>query len=140
MTTESKPRNGVLSLGEVGSAVDFATQASNVRVTPNYEESGDRLELLDGSTLTPDTTRVDKLTIEAVQDFTDAAGFVNWTWLNDLTLVPFSWKPNGDTGPTYSGNVNVRAVEVGGDVGKRNMTTAEWDCDGPTLRTEAAGA
>jgi hypothetical protein len=138
MTVESKPRNGVLSLGATGSAVDFATQSSNVRVTPNYEESGDRLELLDGTVLEPDTTRIDKLTIEAVQDFTDAAGFVNWTWLNDLTLVPFTWQPNGPTGPTYSGNVNVRAVEVGGDVGKRNMTTAEWNLDGKADRAEPA--
>jgi hypothetical protein len=138
-TTESKPRNGILSFGTAPDpVVEFSCQASNVKVTPGYEESGDRLELLCGNVLQPDTTRVDKLTIEAVQDFTDVTGFVNWTWLNDLTTVPFTWQPVGAAGPTYSGNVNVRAVEVGGDVGKRNMMTAEWDCDGKAVRTEAA--
>lgn len=138
-TQESKPKNGLLTFGTAPDpVVDFACQAANVKVTPGYEESGDRLELLDGTVLQPDTTRVDKLTIEAVQDFADAAGFVNWTWLNDLETVPFTWQPQGATGPTYSGNVNVRAVEVGGDINKRNMTTAEWDLDGKAVRTEAA--
>jgi hypothetical protein len=133
MTTESKVNNGSLTLG----GTEFATQASNVRITPTYDEDGDALPMLDGGELTADVIRGNTLAITAVQDFTDAAGFVNYTWLNDLELVPFVWKPTGPTGPTYSGNVEVRAVEVGGDVKKRLTSDAEWTCSGPVNRTEA---
>lgn len=138
MTTESKLRNGSLTLGTSPTQVDFATQASNVKITPEYDEEGDPLELLDGGTLQPEVKRTDKLNIEAVQDFTDVAGFVNYTWLHDLELVDFTWQPTGATGPTYTGKVTVRAVEVGGDVGKRAMTSAEWTIQGKAVRTEAA--
>lgn len=135
--TESKMKNGTLTLG-AAPGTDFACQASNVKITPEYDEEGDRLEVLCGDVLDPTETRNDKLTIEAVQDFTDVAGFVNYTWLHDLEWVPFTWAPTGATGPSYSGTVKVKAVEVGGEANKRAMTTAEWRVDGKAIRTEAA--
>lgn len=132
--TESKLKAGTLTLG----GVDFAAQATNVRVTPTHDEDGDAVETLDGSALTPDVTRGNTLALTAIQDWEDVDGFVNYTWENDLETVAFSWKPKGAAGPTYAGNVEVRAVEVGGDVNKRTTTDAEWTCEGPVNRTEAA--
>lgn len=129
---EDKLKDGLLTLD----AVEFAAQATNVSVEPTHDEDGDPVETLDGSQLTPDVTRGDTLKITAIQDFTDVAGFVNFTWENDLVTVPFSWKPRA-AGPTYSGNVQVRAVTVGGEVNKRITTEAEWTCEGPVVRTEA---
>jgi hypothetical protein len=129
---EDKLKEGVLTLD----AVSFAAQATSIEIEPTHDEDGDPLETLDGSRLNPDVTRGDTLKITAVQDFTDVAGFVNFTWENDLATVPFSWKPRA-VGPTYSGNVEVRAVKVGGEVNKRVTTEAEWTCEGPVVRAEA---
>lgn len=58
---------------------------------------------------------------------------------NDLTDVPFSWKPNVDSG-TWSGTVAIRAVELGGDVNSRLSTDWEFKVTGtgvPTLTPDA---
>lgn len=132
--TESKIKEGTLTLD----GVDHSCQPTSVKITPGYEEEGDALETLCGDLLSPDTTRSDTLAITAVQDFTDVAGLVNFSWLNDLEHVPFVWAPRGAEGPTYSGTVEVRALEVGGDVGKRLSTEAEWKVDGKAIRAEPA--
>jgi hypothetical protein len=128
---EDKLKGGVLTLD----AIDFAAQATSVEVEPTHDEDGDPIETLDGSTLAADVTRGDSLKITAIQDFTDVAGFVNFTWQNDLATVPFTWTPVAG-GPSYSGNVQVRAVKVGGEVNKRITTEAEWTCEGPVIRAE----
>lgn len=133
MITESKIKNGSLTLG----ALEFGAQPTNVTITPTHDEDGDAVETLDGSQLTPDVTRGNTLKMTAIQDWEDVAGFVNYTWEHDLETVAFVWKPRGAAGPTYAGNVEVRAVEVGGDVNKRTTTDAEWTCEGPVARTEA---
>lgn len=126
--TDSRLKNGTLTIN----ALPFATQATNVRLVPKTSSSGDTLEVLSGDTIDPDETVDWSLVIEAVQDFTDEAGFVNFTLQNAGEVHPYSWKPNA-TGPTYSGTVRVQPVEVGGDVNARNTTTAEWACmEAPT--------
>lgn len=124
--TESKLKVGTLTfVVGVADPVSFACQATNVRITPDHNEDGDAVETLCGDKLTPDTVRADALNITAIQDFTDPDGFVAFSWANDLDVATVSWKPNVDA-PTYSGVVQVRAVEVGGEVNKRITTDAEW--------------
>lgn len=125
--TESKLKLGRLRF-TVGEAdpVDFTCQATNVRITPDHNEDGDAVETLCGDKLTPDTIRSDALNITAIQDFTDVDGFVAFSWDNDLAAVDVAWAPTGVGGPEYTGTVQVRAVEVGGDVNKRLTTDAEW--------------
>lgn len=133
-TTESKLWEGTLTIDGVG----YACQAANVKITPKHNASGDTLFLLCGNELAPSTTRGNTLAISAVQDFDDPEGFVAMTWEKDLTDVPFTWEPNNVEGSvSYSGTVGVRAVEVGGDVRVRNMTSAEWDVVGPVVPTRS---
>lgn len=126
--TDSRLHKGTLTLGTV--PVAFACQATNIRITPTHDEDGDSVEVLCGDVLPPVKKRSDVLAITAVQDFTDPDGFVAYTWANDLTEVPFTWQPN-ETGPTYAGTVEVLACEIGGDVGTRITTDAEWTVVGP---------
>lgn len=133
--TESKNKSGKLTFE---TSDTFETQATNVTITPSYEEVGDPVETLSGDQLTASTTRGNLLKITAIQDFTDADGFVAYTWANDLTDVTFSWQPNGTSGPTYSGTVQVKACEVGGDVNTRLTTETEWTCIGEVNMTPAS--
>jgi hypothetical protein len=136
--TESKLKTGTLTFTIAPDpAVSFECQATNVRITPSYDSSGDALETLCGDTLAEDETRSDALNITAIQDFTDPDGFVAWSWEHDLESAVVAWLPTGVTGPTYAGTVKVKAVEVGGDVNKRLTTDAEWAFAGKATYTPA---
>lgn len=135
---ESKLKSGTLTFTVGGGTpLAFTCQATNVRISPKHDEDGDTLETLCGDVLGAEETRTDSLLITAVQDFDDPAGFQSFSWDNDRTPAEFSWKPNA-TGPTYTGTVKVRALEVGGDVNKRLTVDAEWPCVGTVTRADAA--
>lgn len=122
--TESRLKNGTLTID--GHA--FNTQATNVRLTPKTDDTGDTLEVLSGDTIAPDDTTTWSLVIDAVQDFTEPTGFVNFAMQNAGDVVAYTWAPNGAGEVSYAGTVKVRPVEVGGDVNARLTTSAEWPC------------
>lgn len=133
---ESKLKTGTLTLG-TAPAVDFACQATNVRLTPSADETGDEVETLCGDTIGAETTTSWVLAGTSIQDFDAPAGFVLYCFEHDLDTVAFSWLPNVDSG-TWTGNVRIRAVEVGGDVNTRLSTDWEWPIIGtPTLTPNA---
>jgi hypothetical protein len=129
---DSRVRSGTLTLDETS----FATQATNVTLTPTHEDDGAAVEVLDGSELPAAKKRRNTLAIDAVQDFDDPDGFIAFTWTNDITDVAFSWTP-GPESPTYSGTVQILALEVGGDVGSRLTTSASWEVVGDVVVTPA---
>lgn len=131
----SKLKSGTLTLD--GTA--FATQATNVRLAPPDQPKGNDVgEVLSGDPLPPETEDPWTMAITAVQDFEDAAGFVNFTWTNEGELVPYVWAPMGAAGPSFAGTVTVWPVELGGDVNKRLTSDAEWNLGEKPVRTEAA--
>jgi hypothetical protein len=125
--TDSRLKVGMLTLD----GIEFASQATNVTLTPDTAEDGDALEVLSGETITPDESTSWVMAITAVQDFDDPDGFINFALGNAGELVPYSWTPNDTaTGVTYTGSVRVRPVPIGGDVASRNTTAASWPIDG----------
>lgn len=130
---ESRLKSGTLTID----AVSYATQATNVRLSPKTDEQGDALEVLSGDTINPEDETTWTLDIRAVQDFDDPAGFVNNALQNAGEVVAYSWKPNAGS-PTYAGTVRVRPVEIGGDVNKRLTTDASWPCQQTPVATYPA--
>jgi hypothetical protein len=129
MITDSRNKGGTLTLD----ALEFAKQMTNVTMTPSVDEEGDRIETLDESTIEPDEITSWAMDLGAIQDFTDAAGFVEFARANDGEVVSFVWAPNGAGEVSYAGTVKVRAVPFGGDVNTRLTTTASWSViTGPT--------
>lgn len=137
--TESRLKFGTLSLGTT-SPKQFECQATNVRLTPDAEintDGEDAIETLCGATTTtsPDTTVTVawELNIDAIQDFDSPTGFVQYCFDNAGKVEAFSWKPNANS-PTYSGQVRILPVEIGGDVAKRLTTSASFPVVGvPTI-------
>jgi hypothetical protein len=131
--TVSKLKSGTLTLDGIA----FATQATNVRIVPPDRPSGDDVgEVLSGDPLPAETEAKWSLVINAVQDFDNTAGFVNFTWTSQGEVVPFTWAPSGATGPTFAGTLTVWPVELGGDVNKRLTTEAEFELEAKPTRTE----
>ena len=132
MITESKLKTGTLTLD----ALPFASQATNVRLTPSVDEQGDPIETLSGDQKGADEITTWALTVEAVQDFDDVDGFVKFCFDNAGQAVPFSWQASA-TSPTWTGSLTVRAVEFGGPVNTRNTTEAEFPVIGTPTWTPA---
>lgn len=115
---------------------EFAKQMTSVTLTPSTDTEGDAVETLSGAKIEPDEVTTWELSLGAIQDFNDPAGFVEFSRANAGDVVSFSWLPNV-AGPTYSGQVRVRAVAIGGDVASRLTTEAGWPVIGDPVHTPA---
>lgn len=127
--TQSRLKSGTLTID----AVDFAGQASNVRLTPSVTEEGDRLEVLSGDVLEPEELTEWALEFTGVQDFDDEDGWVEFCRASAGDVVAFTWEPNSVAAPSYAGTCKVRAVVIGGDVAARLTSDASFPVvTGPT--------
>lgn len=141
--TESRVRKGSLKFGPVGGGtteVDFSCQPTNVRVTPSYDDDGDRTETLCGDVIPPGKIESWVLAGTSVQDFDDPQGFLTFCFENRTMTVPFTWQPNVEGAPEWSGNVVIVALEEGGDVNTRITTDFEFDVSGDPTRTYGTGS
>ena len=131
---DSRVRNGTLALGDT--PVQFECQATNVRIVPDHNQE-DGVETLCGDMSEPSLETTWTLAVTAIQDFNDPAGFVNYCFDNNGTAVAFEWVPGpAATSPSFTGTVQIRAVEIGGDVATQLTTDAEFPCIGQPVRTE----
>lgn len=134
MIEDSRLKGGTLTLDAVAT---FAKQMTSVVLTPSTETDGEPVETLDGSRIEADEKSNWTLELGAIQDFTDPAGFVEWSRANGGDEVPFTWEPNQDGAPSYAGVVKVRPVPIGGNVAERLTTTASWPLVGDPTPTYA---
>jgi hypothetical protein len=147
---ESKQKTGILTLGgtatqagtppvwTVTGGTSFACQATNVRVTPNYEDDGDALEVLCGDSLGVGKKESWVLAGTSIQDFDNPEGFLAYCFDERLTDVGFTWQAN-TTAPLWAGMLTVIALEEGGDVNTRLTTDWEFAIIGTPSRGLATG-
>jgi hypothetical protein len=129
---DSRLGPGTLTLG----GTDFSHQASAVRLTPDVS-SEDGTPTLATPDPAPESTVAWALNIDAIQDFENPAGLVNYLMDNALDEVAFDWTPL-DTGPSYAGTVQIVPMEVGGDVAVQVVTSVELPLVGEPVRTDVA--
>jgi hypothetical protein len=136
---ESKLKTGSLKLG-TAPGTEFGCQETNVRITPEHNEEGDQQETLCGDVLTAVTTTSWTLNGTAIQDWDATSGqsIVQYSWAHDGETVPFVWKPNAGA-TSFSGNVTIRALELGGDVNTRITTDFAWPLAGKPTTVWATG-
>jgi hypothetical protein len=114
---------------------EFNTQASAVRLTPSVE-SEDGTPTLAVPEPAPESTITWALNIDAIQDFTEPAGLVNYLMDNALAEVPFVWTPLTSDGTVYEGTVQIVPMEIGGDVAVQVVTSVELPVVGTPTRTD----
>lgn len=125
-------KTGLLTLD----GAEFASQATNVNLTPSTDEDGDALEVLSGATIAADDETTWVLNITSVQDFNDPAGFIAMSLSQAGDEVPFTWRPGpADVSVSYAGTVKIRPVPIGGDVASRLTTAASWPLVGAPTPT-----
>ena len=124
---------------------EFGHQVAAVRLTPSVE-SEDGTPTLAVPEPAPNTTISWALNVDAIQDFHEPAGFVNFLMDNRLAEMFFEWTPQTAEATKYAGKCQVVPIEVGGDVAVQVVTSVELPVvgepartDGPAADVEAAG-
>lgn len=118
---------GEITIGEVGTAVDFTAQLTGGTVTWDKEKEDD-VPVLSGGVLAGDTTYTAKISGNVFQDLGDAGGLVEFSWTNKGAQFPFSYTPATAVGRSITGVVTIDPIDVGGDeMKKRPQSDFEWD-------------
>lgn len=136
--TDSRVGPGTLVIGELTSV---ECQMSNVRLVPEHNEEDGVATLCDPEPV-PETTTAWTLQGTAIQDFElpAATGFQEYCRANNKAEKPFTWTPNTNYGGTtkvqYTGTVQIRAVEIGGEVGKQITTEFSMPVKGEPVRVD----
>lgn len=131
MITESRLRDGTLTIGTTPTSLDMSCQLTNVRFASSYSDDGDAIETLCGDKIAP-AEKSDGATLQGtfIQDWTAAANsIILFLLANDLTEQDYTYTPNPD-GPTFAGKVRIKLPGefLGGDVNTRITSDFEWTC------------
>jgi hypothetical protein len=132
---DSRQGVGTLKLG----GTEYGYQAAAVKLTPNVN-SNDGTPTLAVPDPAPETLVTWALNIDAIQDFENPAGLVNYLMDNALAEVAFEWTPLTADGTKYAGNVQIVPMEVGGDVAVQVVTSVELPLVGEPIRTDGVFA
>lgn len=137
--TVSKLGPGSLSIGEVGSPVDFSCQVENAQVQWDSSQD-DPVKVLCGEEVAAAKTYTAQLTGTLFQDQKDPEGIVRYSWANKGTVVPFIFVPNTADGVQVTGSVTIDPITVGDDTAGANMDSDfTWDCVGEPVLEDIAG-
>ena len=127
---------GTLKLGAASPATtEFGFQAAAVRLTPSVD-SEDGTPTLAVPDPAPLSTISWALNVDAIQDFEEPTGFVNYLMDNKLAEHFFEWVPKTTDGTKYSGKVQIIPIEIGGDVAVQIVTSVELPLVGVPTRTD----
>lgn len=119
---------------------DYSYQIANAALEPDItdEDGTATLAIPDPAPL---ATVAWNLTGTAIQDFENgAASFLNYLMDNALEEVPFTFTPNADKAPTYTGIVQIRPAVIGGDAGVQITSDFELPLIGSPTRSDVAPA
>lgn len=129
--TDSRQGPGTLMLG----TSSFEAQAAAVKLTPKVD-SKDGTPTLANPDPAPDSSIAWSLNLDAIQDWENATGLVNYLMDNALAEQPFEWVPLTSDGVTYSGIVQIVPIEIGGDAGVQVKTSVELPVVGEPTRVD----
>jgi hypothetical protein len=132
---DSRQGVGTLTLG----GTEYGYQAAAVKLTPNVNSS-DGTPTLAVPDPAPETDITWALNIDAIQDFENPTGLVNFLMDSALSEVAFEWVPLTSDGTKYAGTVQIVPMEVGGDVAVQVVTSVELPLVGQPVRTDGVFA
>jgi hypothetical protein len=117
---------GTISVGDVGSEVDFSAQVLSAVVSWSKDKEDDR-KVLTGETVVGATKRSATISVTVLQDLANAAGLVRFSWESKGEEHDFRYVPNTVADVEITGTVTVEPVDVGGEVDSDAESEFEWD-------------
>ena len=131
---------GTISIGEVGTEVDFSCQVTAAHVDWTADADDD-VTVLCGENVPGARTYSSVFAGTLFQDLAAAAGIVDFTWQHKGETHAFTFVPSTAAGKQVTGELIVDPLSVGGDEAGANMTSDfEFAIVGdPTLEPVAVG-
>lgn len=123
---------GTITFGS-GTPDDFSLQVSRCVIVPDVEED-DVTPTLGEPEPVPQITTTWTLEGDAISDWANESGFVNYCMDNAGTEQAFEFVPNTGKSVKYSGTVQIRAMEIGGDVSAQIVTGFSMPLKGQPTR------
>ena len=132
-------RDGVLTIGEVGSLTVLASQCPQVELVPSVKRE-DPIEVLSGETAGGDRTESWQLKGKLIQDIGHTDSVWEFCFTNRGKDMPFEFTPNttSPTPKTLRGTLTVEAITAGGEVGKANQSDFEFELVGTPVLAAVA--
>lgn len=110
---------GTLTIG--GTSWETQTTSAMLNPATSSKSDGDAIAVLSGVTLeaaeTDETTWT--LDVGLISDFTNPTGLVEYCRAHAGQVVAAVWTPNSVEGPTYTVQVRIRPIQIGGEVRSR---------------------
>ena len=129
-----------MSIGEVGTPIDFTCQVTAAHVDWNVD-AGDDTPVLCGETVPGERTYSSRVRRDPVPGFGPrVGGIVDYSWAHKGEEVPFTFVPNTVAAQQVTGTLILDPLTVGGDEAGANMTSDfEWAIVGdPVLAAATA--
>lgn len=125
---------GTLTVGELGSEVDFSCQVTQCVLSAEKDQE-DNLNALCGDVIPGDITYNWQLSGELVQDLSED-GVNKFTFENAGEQFPFVFEPNSLTGPTLSGTLILDPLDIGGAANTKATAEFEFSVVGKPVWTD----
>jgi hypothetical protein len=123
---KDKTGPGTLTIGDVGSEVDFSAQVLSAVVEWDKDKEDDR-KVLSGETVAGSTKRSATVTVSILNDVALLTGIVQFSWANKGEEHDFTFIPNTAADQQITGTVTVEPISIGGDVDSDMESEFEWD-------------
>ena len=115
---------GSLILGETGTPLEISCQIT--AITLEFEaDAEDDVPTLCGDVVPGDETESGNMTGTMYQDLY-VGGIGEYSWTHAGEVVPFAFEPNTELAASYTGEVKLRRLNIGGDVKTSPTTDFEW--------------
>ena len=122
---------GTLKFGPAASATEFAVACKKVEISPSMKDE-DGITLLNDDVYKPAGETSGDISGTLLQDY-DTGSLQHWSWTNNGTTMDFEFKPSTAGKMLIKGKCQIRAMKVGGDVGKVNDTDFSFPLVGAAL-------
>lgn len=119
---------GTLTIGAVGTVLDFSGRCTKAAVTWKPATTAD-VTVLSGDVIPGDRTYDATLEATVYQDDLTVGGLIDYSWAHKGTVVPFTFTPYSG-GRSITGTLTIDPLDVGGDVEKKNTADLKWGCVG----------
>lgn len=127
---------GTLSIGEVGTLIEFSCQVTEAVLSPDKDQEDD-LNTLCGDTVKGEITYTWSLKGTVVQDWS-TTGINKFCHTNAGLSLPFTFTPHTALGPTLSGVLTVDPIDFGGKVKEKPTADFEFSVTGKPVWTPHA--
>lgn len=140
--TPLKTGPGRLAVGSAASGstlAEVSTRVTSVRLVPDVTEEDD-IPVLSGDTVAGDSETSFKLAVALFSDFGQTeTSFVERCFEERGSVVDFEFIPNSSNGRGISGQIKLRPIEIGGEVGQHARPEVEFSVIGEPELIDAVG-